>query len=304
MSRIAFIGLGQMGSRMAPHLVRAGQEVAAFDLSPAAMDQARQLGCRPATSTADAVADADAVISMLPAGAHVRQSYGEEVLVHAPKSALLIDCSTIDVESARAVAAEAEAKGFRFADAPVSGGAHGAADGTLTFMVGCRESDFADFEVVLKPMGRRVVRAGDAGAGQAAKICNNMLLGISMIGTCEAFALAERLGLDPHRFFDITSTSSGQCWSVTTNSPWPGTLPNAPSNRGYQGGFITSLMLKDLRLAQEAAAKNGASTPLGAHAEAMFALFERLGYGARDFSAILQLLRGRLDELETPSVDA
>ena len=298
MSRIAFFGLGQMGSRMAPHLVRAGQEVVAYDPAPSAMDQARQLGCLPAGSAAEALSDATAVISMLPTGADVRRLYGEEVLAHAPKDALLIDCSTIDVDSARAVAAEAESKGFRFADAPVSGGAHGAADGTLTFMVGCRPEAFADIEAVLKPMGRRVVRAGDAGAGQAAKICNNMLLGVSMIGTCEAFALAERLGLDPQTFFDIASTSSGQCWSVTTNSPWPGTLPNAPSNRGYHGGFITSLMLKDLKLAQEAAAKSGASTPLGAHAEAMFALFERLGYGARDFSAIVQLLRGRLDVLE------
>ncbi len=300
MDPIAFIGLGQMGSRMAPHLVRAGRQVVAFDLASTAMDQARQLGCRPAASAAEAVRGAGAVISMLPSGADVRRLYGDDVFAHVPKDALLIDCSTIDVDSARAVAAEAEAKGLRFADAPVSGGAHGAADGTLTFMVGCRETDFPDIEAVLKPMGRRVVRAGDAGAGQAAKICNNMILGISMIGVCEAFALAERLGLDPQRFHDIASTSSGQCWSVTTNSPWPGTLPNAPSNRGYQGGFITSLMLKDLKLAQDAAARNGASTPLGGHAEAMFALFDRLGYGGRDFSAILQLLRGRLDELDDP----
>jgi 3-hydroxyisobutyrate dehydrogenase len=298
MSRIAFIGLGQMGGGMAPHLVKAGQEVLAFDLSPGALEKAADAGCRPTQGVEVAVAEADAVVTMLPTGQDVRTIYAEQILPNAPKGAMLIDCSTIEVDSARWVAGEAEAQGRRFADAPVSGGAHGAAAGTLTFMVGCREADFAEIETILTPMGRRVVRAGGAGMGQAAKICNNMALGVQMLGVCEAFALAERLGLDPKVFFDIANTSSAQSWSVSTNSPWPGTLPNAPSNRGYDGGFITALMLKDLKLAQEAAAKSGTSTPLGAHAEAMFALFERLGYGRKDFSAILQLLRGKLEELD------
>jgi 3-hydroxyisobutyrate dehydrogenase len=227
----------------------------------------------------------------------VLRVYAEEVFPNAPKSALLIDCSTIDVETARQVARLAKEAGFVFADAPVSGGTAGADAGTLAFMVGCEEVVFPRVEELIKPMARAVIRAGDQGAGQAAKICNNMVLGISMIGVCEAFALAERLGLDARRFFEIASKSSGQCWSLTSYSPWPGLVETAPSNRDYQGGFLTSLMLKDLKLAQEAAAKAGASTPLGAHAEALYALFDRLGYGDRDFSAILQLMRGRLPEL-------
>jgi 3-hydroxyisobutyrate dehydrogenase len=297
MARIAFIGLGQMGGGMAPHLAKAGQEVLAYDLSPEATQRAADAGCRPAQCVEAAVEGADAVVTMLPTGQDVKTVYAEQIMPNAPKGAMLIDCSTIEVESARWVAAEAEAQGRRFADAPVSGGAHGAAAGTLTFMVGCREEDFAEIEALLGPMSRRIVRAGAAGAGQAAKICNNMALGVQMLGVCEAFALAERLGLDPKVFFEIANTSSAQSWSISTNSPWPGTLANAPSSRGYEGGFITALMLKDLKLAQEAAAKSGASTPLGAHAEAMFQLFDRLGYGRKDFSAILQLLRGRLEEL-------
>jgi 3-hydroxyisobutyrate dehydrogenase len=297
MARVAFIGLGQMGGGMAPHLVKAGQEVVAFDLNPAALAKAADAGCRPAQGVEVAVGEADAVVTMLPTGQDVRKVYLEQILPNAPASAMLIDSSTIEVDIARAVASEAEAQGRRFADAPVSGGAHGAAAGTLTFMVGCREQDFPEIEQILQPMGRRIVRAGGAGAGQAAKICNNMALGVQMLGVCEAFALAERLGLDPKVFFDIANTSSAQSWSLSTNSPWPGTLPSAPSSRGYEGGFLTALMLKDLKLAQEAAAKNGASTPMGAHAEGMFALFDRLGYGRKDFSAILQLLRGRLEDL-------
>jgi 3-hydroxyisobutyrate dehydrogenase len=206
--------------------------------------------------------------------------------------ALLIDGSTIDVESARHVAASASAAGYVFADAPVSGGTAGAEAGTLAFMVGCDEADFARIEALLAPMARAVLRAGDHGAGQAAKICNNMLLGISMIGACEAFALAERLGLEADRFFDIASRSSGQCWSLTSYSPWPGLVETAPSNRGYEGGFAVAMMLKDLKLAQAAAAASGASTPLGAQAEALYALWERHGNGGRDFSSMLQFLRG------------
>lgn len=295
--KIAFIGLGNMGSGMAANQARAGREVIAFDLSREALDRAVEAGCRAAGSVSEAVADADAVITMLPAGPHVLKVYTDQVLGHARTDALLIDCSTIDVETARKVAGLAANEGYSFADAPVSGGTAAADAGTLAFMVGCDEDAFSRIETVLEPMSRATIRAGGHGAGQAAKICNNMLLGISMIGTCEAIALAERLGLEPERFFEIASKSSGQCWSVTSYYPWPGPVPAAPSNRGYEGGFATAMMLKDLKLAQDAAAKAGATTPLGAQAEATYALFDRLGYGGKDFSAVLQLLRGRLAEI-------
>ncbi|MDB5431265.1 MAG: 3-hydroxyisobutyrate dehydrogenase [Caulobacter sp.] len=297
MTRIAFIGLGNMGGGMAATQAKAGAAVAAFDLSAAALEKAQGAGCSPVTSAAEAVKDADIVITMLPAGQHVRAVYANDILPNAPKTALLIDCSTIDVDSARAVSEQAVAAGFRFADAPVSGGTMAADAGTLAFMVGCEEADFAQVEAALAPMARIVIRAGTAGSGQAAKICNNMLLGVSMLGVCEAFALAERLGLDGERFFEIASKSSGQCWSLSTYCPWPGPVPTAPSNRGYEGGFATAMMLKDLKLAQEAAARSGATTPMGAQAEAMYALFDRLGYGGKDFSAVLNLMRGRLDAL-------
>jgi 3-hydroxyisobutyrate dehydrogenase len=293
MTRIAFIGLGNMGGGMAANQARAQRAVTAFDLSAAALDKAQAAGCQAAASVAGAVADAEVVITMLPAGPHVRQVYAEQVFPNAPKTALLIDCSTIDVDSARAVAQQAAEQGFRFADAPVSGGTAAADGGTLAFMVGCDEADFAQVEAAIGPMARTVIRAGDHGAGQAAKICNNMVLGISMIAVCEAFALAEKLGLAPERFYEIASQSSGQCWSLTTYCPWPGPVPAAPSNRDYQGGFATAMMLKDLKLAQEAAAKAGAATPLGATAEGLYALFDRLGGGGKDFSAILQMLRGQ-----------
>ncbi|MBJ7413450.1 MAG: 3-hydroxyisobutyrate dehydrogenase [Phenylobacterium sp.] len=292
MTRVAFIGLGNMGGGMAANQAKAGREVMAFDLSATALDKAAAAGCARAPSAAEAVKDADAVITMLPAGPHVRQVYAEQILPNAPRSALLIDSSTIDVESARAVAAEAKAAGFRFADAPVSGGTAAADAGSLAFMVGCDEADFAEVEAMIAPMSRATIRAGDHGAGQAAKICNNMVLGISMIGVCEAFALAEKLGLEGERFFEIASKSSGQCWSLTSYCPFPGPVPAAPSNRNYEGGFATAMMLKDLKLAQEAAAKAGAATPLGATAEGLYALFDRLGGGSKDFSAILEMLRG------------
>ncbi|HEV2531531.1 3-hydroxyisobutyrate dehydrogenase [Phenylobacterium sp.] len=294
MTRIAFIGLGNMGGGMAANQAKAQRQVMAFDLSKAALEKAEAAGCAPVGSVAESVADAEVVVTMLPAGPHVRQVYAEQVLPNAPKTALLIDCSTIDVESARAVAAQAKAAGFRFADAPVSGGTAAAEAGTLAFMVGCDEADFAAVEAALKPMSRITVRAGDHGAGQAAKICNNMVLGISMIGVCEALALAEKLGLDPVKFHEISSQSSGQCWSLTSYCPWPGPVPAAPSNRNYEGGFATAMMLKDLKLAQEAAAKSGAAAPLGATAEGLYALFDRLGFGGKDFSAILELFRGRV----------
>ncbi len=294
MTRIAFIGLGNMGGGMAARQVVGGREVHAFDLSEAAVKKAVAAGAFEAGSVAKAVEKADVVITMLPAGPHVRKVYDEHILQHAPKSALLIDCSTIDVDSARAVASQAKAAGFRFADAPVSGGTAAADAGTLAFMVGCDEAAFADVEDALKPMSRVTIRAGDHGAGQAAKICNNMLLAISMIGTCEAFALAEKLGLAPDRFADIASKSSGNCWSLSTYAPWPGVGPVTASDRNYEGGFAAAMMLKDLKLAQEAAARAGATTPLGNQSEAIYQLFDRLGFGGKDFSGVLQMLRGNL----------
>ncbi len=294
---IAFIGLGNMGGGMAANLVKAGHDVIAFDLVPLALEKAKANGCRIAASAAGAVSDADTVITMLPAGAHVRQVWADDVVANVRQGTLLIDCSTIDVDSARAVADLAKAAGLRAADAPVSGGIMAADAGTLAFMVGCDDALFAEVEAVLTPMARVVIHAGGAGAGQAAKICNNMVLGVSMLGVCEGFALAEKLGLDPERFFEIASKSSGQCWSLTSYCPWPGPVPSAPSNRGYEGGFLANLMLKDLKLAQAAAASSGASTPLGAQAEALYALFAGLGHGGKDFSAVLQMLRGKLEEL-------
>jgi 3-hydroxyisobutyrate dehydrogenase len=236
---------------------------------------------------------------MLPAGAQVRQVFANDVLPAVPPGAVLIDCSTIDVDSARAVGAQAKAAGLDFADAPVSGGIAAAEGGQLTFMVGCEVKLFSRVEAALAPMAKAIIHAGDVGSGQAAKICNNMVLGVSMLAVCEGFALAERLGLAPDKFFDIASKSSGQCWSLTSYCPWPGVGPSSPSDRDYEGGFLTTLMLKDLKLAQEAAARAGGATPLGALAEAQYALFERLGYGLKDFSAVLQLLRGRLDALKS-----
>jgi 3-hydroxyisobutyrate dehydrogenase len=294
MTRVAFIGLGNMGSGMAANQAKAAREVFAFDLSADAMARAKEQGMTPAASAADAVKDADIVITMLPAGQHVRDVYMSTILPNAPKDALLIDCSTIDVDSARTVARDASMQGFRAADAPVSGGTAAATGGTLTFMVGCREQDFAEFEDALKPMAKAIIHAGDSGAGQAAKICNNMLLGISMIGVSEAFALAEGLGLDPQKFFDIASKASGQCWSLTSYCPWPGPVPAAPSNRDYEGGFAAAMMLKDLKLAQEAADISGAPTPLGSAAEALYSELVDRGNANKDFSAILQMLRGRL----------
>jgi 3-hydroxyisobutyrate dehydrogenase len=282
-----------MGSGMSANQAKAGREVVAFDLSAEAMARAKEQGMKPASSAAEAVKEANVVITMLPAGQHVRQVYEEAVLPNAPKDALLIDCSTIDVDSARTVARDAAMQGFRAADAPVSGGTAAATAGTLTFMVGCREQDFAEMEEALKPMAKAIIHAGDSGAGQAAKICNNMLLGISMIGACEAFALAEGLGLDAQKFFDIASKASGQCWSLTSYCPWPGPVPAAPSNRDYEGGFAAAMMLKDLKLAQEAADMAGASTPLGGAAEALYDELVQRGYPNKDFSFILQMLRGK-----------
>ena len=297
MTKIAFSGLGNMGGGMAANQAKAGHQVRAFDLSQAALDRAKDNGCEPVGSVVEAVKDADVVITMLPAGPHVLKVYSEEIIGAAPTSALLLDCSTIDVDTARKVAGLAKDAGYVFADAPVSGGTMAADAGTLAFMVGCDEAEFARIEAALEPMSRATFRAGDHGAGQAAKICNNMVLGITMLATCEGVALAEKLGLDPEKLFEIMAKSSGQSWSVTTYYPWPGPVPTAPSNRNYDGGFATAMMLKDLKLAQDAAAKAGATTPLGAQTEALFQMFNGLGYSGRDFSAILQMLRGKLDDL-------
>lgn len=297
MATIGFIGLGNMGSGMAANQVKAGHTVKAFDLSKDAMAKAVENGCLAATSVAEAVADADVVITMLPTASHASKVYGDQIFGKAPTSALLIDCTTGDVATARELADEARAAGYVFVDAPVSGGIMAADAGTLAFMVGCEQKDFARVEAALDPMSRATFRAGGAGAGIAAKICNNMILGITMIGTCEAIALAEKLGLDPVVLFDIVSKASGQSWSVSSYYPWPGPVPAAPSNRNYEGGFATALMLKDLKLAQDAAADVGVSTPLGSQAEALYQLFEQQGFGRVDFSGVIQMLRGKLGSL-------
>ncbi|BBE32875.1 3-hydroxyisobutyrate dehydrogenase [Sphingosinicella microcystinivorans] len=289
---IAFIGLGNMGSGMAANLAKAGYAVRAFDLSVDALARAKGDGCAVAASAAEAVSDADAVVTMLPAGKHVEAVYNGDVFGAAKPGALFMDCSTIDVVTARKVVEAATTQGFAMVDAPVSGGVAAASGGTLTFMVGGTDEAFARAEPILACMGKAVIHAGSAGAGQAAKICNNMLLGISMIGTCEAFALAEKLGLDPQVFFDISSKASGQCWSMTSYCPVPGPVPTAPSNRDYEGGFAAALMLKDLKLAMEAAAAANAATPLGTQAEALYQTFSNLGGAAKDFSGIIKLLDG------------
>ncbi len=296
MTTIAFIGVGNMGGPMARNLLKAHDSVVAFDVSPAALKPVAEAGGRAAATALDAVKSADVVITMLPAGHHVRSVYldDESILTAARTDALLIDCSTIDIESARAVHAAAETAGFDFLDAPVSGGVGGAEAGTLAFMCGGSGTAFARAEPVLAKMGKRIVHAGGAGAGQAAKICNNMLLAVSMIGTCEAFVLGEKLGLAPQKLFDIMSAASGQCWALTTYCPVPGPVPASPANRDYTGGFAAALMLKDLKLAQSAAQNAGAATPLGAEAAQLYALMAARGHAGMDFSGIIQMLRGIL----------
>jgi 3-hydroxyisobutyrate dehydrogenase len=293
MARIGFIGVGNMGGPMAANLVKAQHHVAAFDLSAAAVDAAVKAGAHKAPGIAEAVKDAEIVVSMLPAGKHVREVYEGTVLGAAAKGALLIDCSTIDVDSARAAAAAAAKAGFEMVDAPVSGGVGGAAAGTLTFMVGGSDAAFARAKPILEKMGRNIVHAGASGNGQAAKICNNMILGVSMIAVSEAFMLAKRLGLDAQKLFDIASTASGQCWSLINYCPVPGPVPASPANRDYQAGFTAAMMLKDLMLAQDAARTSGAVTPLGAEAAQLYNLFVTGGRGAQDFSGIIRMLDGK-----------
>ncbi|MCB5203611.1 3-hydroxyisobutyrate dehydrogenase [Neorhizobium sp. T786] len=287
---IAFIGLGNMGGPMAANLVKAGYDVKGFDLSTESREAAIAAGVSVTSSAVDAVRDADVVVTMLPAGKHVLSVWTE--LTGAVKPAtLLIDCSTIDVESARQAHALAKAAGCLSLDAPVSGGTVGAAAGTLTFMVGGADEAFARGEPILQTMGKRIVHCGDAGSGQAAKICNNMILGITMAGVCEAFVLAEKLGLSHQALFDVASTSSGQCWSINTYCPVPGPVPTSPANNGYKPGFAAALMLKDLMLSQEAAKASGATTEMGAHAADLYTRFNELGHGGDDFSGLINFLR-------------
>jgi len=293
MSRIAFIGLGNMGGPMASNLAKAGHQLAIFDRDVAARTRLAEPNMQPARGIAEAVSAADAVITMLPAGQHVESVYlgPDGVIGAAPVAALLIDCSTIDVATARRVGERAAAKGHDMLDAPVSGGVAGAEAATLTFMVGGEAHAFERAKPILSAMGRTVVHAGSAGTGQAAKICNNLILGISMIGVAEAFVLADKLGLEPQKLFDIASKSSGQCWSLTSYCPVPGPVPTSPANRDYRPGFTAQMMLKDLRLASEAGLLNGASSPLGSQAMQLYQLMDNSGLGATDFSGIIKLLR-------------
>jgi 3-hydroxyisobutyrate dehydrogenase len=293
MATIGFIGLGNMGGGMAANLAKAGHDVRAFDLSKDALDRAAQAGCKPVASAVEAVGQADVVVTMLPAGKHVRAVYAESIYDAVPGTALLIDCSTIDVASARAVGEGAAAKGLAMVDAPVSGGIAAANGGTLTFMVGGEKAAFDRARPILDAMGKAVIHAGALGAGQAAKICNNMLLGASMVATCEAFLLAQKLGLDPQTFFDISSKASGQSWSMTSYCPVPGVGPETPADRGYQGGFATGLMLKDLKLAVEAAQGADASVPMGATAGALYQAMANAGDAGLDFSAMIRFLDGK-----------
>ena len=292
MTNIAFIGLGNMGGPMAGNLVKAEHSVKAFDLVQASKDAAAELGVGIAGSAREAVADAEVVVTMLPAGKHVLAVWAD-ILPAVKPGTLLIDSSTIDVESARKAHALAAERGCLSLDAPVSGGTGGAKGATLTFMVGGTEEAFDKGEPILAKMGRKIVHCGGAGNGQAAKICNNMILGISMIGVSEAFVLGEKLGLSHQALFDVASTSSGQCWSLTTYCPVPGPVPTSPANNEYKPGFASALMLKDLKLSQEAAQAAGASTPLGAAAAQLFGLHNAWGEGGTDFSGIIHLLRGR-----------
>jgi 3-hydroxyisobutyrate dehydrogenase len=290
MATIAFIGLGNMGGPMAANLVKAGHKVVAFDLAEASRAQARSDGAAIADSAAAAVNGAEVVVTMLPAGKHVLSVWNDVVPAMA-KGALIIDSSTIDVESARAAHALAAKHDIASVDAPVSGGTGGAKGATLTFMCGGEEAAFAAARPVLETMGKKIVHCGGAGAGQAAKICNNMILGISMIAVGEAFALGEKLGLSHQALFDVASTSSGQCWSLTTYCPVPGPVPGSPANNGYKPGFATALMLKDLTLSQDAAKAAGAATPLGRHAQEIYQAFDSAGNSGVDFSGIIQHVR-------------
>ncbi len=289
MTTIAFIGLGHMGGGMAANLAKAGHDVRAFDLSSDALERARLAGCLPAANAGEAVADADVVVTMLPAGQQVAQVYEETVFASAPPGTLLIDSSTIDVATARRLADAAATHGLVAVDAPVSGGIAAATAGSLTFMVGGSAEAFARAEAVLADMGTAIVHAGANGSGQAAKICNNMILGATMAVTAEAFRLAEALGLDAARFYDIASVSSGQSWSMTRYCPVPGVGPESPADRDYAGGFATALMMKDMDLALAAAQAAGSAVPVAASAAERYRAMIAAGQGDKDFSAVIRL---------------
>ncbi|MDT0327115.1 3-hydroxyisobutyrate dehydrogenase [Nocardiopsis lambiniae] len=298
MTLIGFVGLGNMGGPMAVNLVRAGHEVTGFDLSAEALAKAVASGVRPAGSAAEAVAGADVVITMLPSGRHLLAAYrgvddAPGLISSARPGTLFVDCSTVDVADARTAADEAEAAGHRAVDAPVSGGVVGATAGTLTFMVGAREEVFAEAEPVLAVMGGRIVHCGGAGGGQAAKVCNNMVLASSMIAVSEAFVLGERLGLTHEALYDVMSTASAQCWSLTTYCPVPGPVPTSPANDDYRPGFAASLMAKDLGLAVNALRDTGTVAEIGSRAAEVYAGFAEDGGAGRDFSAIVEAVRAR-----------
>ena len=288
--KIAFIGLGNMGGGMAANLVKAGHTVRAFDLSADAIARAKGEGCETFETVREAVQGVDAVVSMLPNGAIVKNVYTTDVIGHAPVGALFLDCSTIDVGTAREVATLAAAAGYEAVDAPVSGGIAAANGGTLTFMVGGSEASFARADAVLQPMAKAVIHAGELGSGQVAKMCNNMLLAIHMIGTCEALALAEKAGLSMQKFYEISSKSTGYNWSLNDYTPAPGVGAASPADNGYQGGFASALMLEDLKLAMEGAAAAGAKVPMGEHAKAIYEAFVQAGGGSKDFGAIFTTL--------------
>jgi 3-hydroxyisobutyrate dehydrogenase len=294
MARIGFIGLGNMGLPMAQNLLKAGHWVTGLDMSKSQVDKLVAAGGNAAGSVKETASGAEVLITMLPAGAQVREVYlsNDGAIAAATQGTLLIDSSTIDVETARAVSSAAQAKGLAMLDAPVSGGVGGAQAGTLTFMVGGADTAFECAKPILEKMGQTIVHAGGPGNGQAAKICNNMILGVSMIAVSEAFVLAEKLGLDAQKLFDISSKSSGQCWSMTAYCPVPGPVPTSPANRDYQAGFTAAMMLKDLKLAQDAAKAAGAAAPLGADAAKIYGQYVEGGEGGRDFSGIIRFVRG------------
>lgn len=290
MARIVFVGLGNMGLPMAINLKKAGHSVVGHDLDPQKKALAHSEGIKVSSHLGDDLQLAEIVITMLPAGQHVKKAYEESIFPFALKGCLLIDCSTIDVITARTVHGLASAKGFNMVDAPVSGGVPRATNGSLTLMVGGSETCFAQAEAILQAVGAKIIHCGPAGAGQGVKICNNMMLGIQMISVCEGFHLAHKLGLDPAKLFEVSKDASGQCWSLTSYCPQPGLVDAAPSNRDYKAGFSTAMMLKDLKLAAEAGLASNANNPLGNHAMELYQRFYDEGNGDIDFSAILKML--------------
>jgi 3-hydroxyisobutyrate dehydrogenase len=300
MAQLGFIGLGNMGLPMAQNLLKRGHAVCGYDVSAAALDRFSAAGGTAVRSLDVACMGVDSIITMLPAGQEVREVYlgAGGVLASAAHGTLLIDCSTVDVDTARAAAAAAAVNELDMIDAPVSGGVAGAQAGTLTFMVGGSDTAFARAEPLLRAMGKSAIHAGASGNGQAAKVCNNLILGVSMIAVSEAFVLAEKLGLDPQKLFEISSQSSGQCWALTSYCPMPGLVPSSPANRDYQAGFTAAMMLKDLKLAQDAARATRAVAPLSAGATAVYRRFVEEGGAAVDFSGIIRFLRGASGENE------